>query len=125
MTDHRPVFLNVFRVALPVAALTSILHRISGVLLFAAAAYLLWLGSVSVSSKEQFNGLVVLLENPIHALILWVTLTLLGYHFIAGIRHLLLDLHIGDSKSSGTMSAYLVLVLSLGIAGLSAWWIWL
>ncbi|MDE0645236.1 MAG: succinate dehydrogenase, cytochrome b556 subunit [Gammaproteobacteria bacterium] len=125
MKAERPVFLNVLKVQLPVAAVVSILHRISGVFLFVASGFFLWLFAISVHSEQGFNDIKQLLTKPMYAFILWICLSLVGYHLIAGVRHLLLDLHIGDSLQVGKISAYIVLISAIIASVLFGVWLWL
>ncbi|MDE0094159.1 MAG: succinate dehydrogenase, cytochrome b556 subunit [Gammaproteobacteria bacterium] len=125
MKDSRPVFLNLLKVELPLAALVSILHRISGVLLFFVAGLFLWILANSIQSEQSFHSIKQMFREPVYAVILWISLSLVGYHFIAGIRHLLMDLHIGDSLRAGKVSALIALILSILVSLLLAGWIWL
>lgn len=125
MKTERPVFLNVLKVQLPVAAVVSILHRISGVILFVASGFFLWLFATSGHSEQEFSNLKQLLAQPLYAFILWICLSLVGYHLIAGIRHLLLDLHVGDSLQMGKISAYIVLISAIISSVLFGVWLWL
>ena len=125
MKDSRPVFLDLLAIRLPITGVVSILHRISGVLLFIASLYLLFLLASSFGGETDFEQLKSDLGNPVHAFLLWATLSLLGYHFIAGVRHILMDLHIGESLRAGQLSSALVLILSIVISVLCGAWIWL
>ena len=55
---------------------------------------------------------------------LWITLAALAYHFIAGIRHLLLDVHVGDSRVGARRSAWTTLGLSFLAAAAAGAWLW-
>ena len=125
MKTTRPVFLNLFAIKLPIVAVVSFLHRVSGVALFGASFYLLWLLWLSLESKSDFELLKTTLAHPIHSLLLWFTLSLLGYHLIAGARHLLLDLQIGDSLRAGRLGAMLVLLCSGALSIAIGVWFWL
>lgn len=125
MKTSRPVFLNLFAIKLPIVAVVSILHRVSGVALFGASFYLLWMLWLSLESELDFEILKAVLDHPLHAFALWVTLTLLGYHIIAGSRHLLLDLQIGDSLKVGRLGAMLVLLCSIVLSIAIGVWFWL
>ena len=125
MKDPRPVFLDLLAIRLPIPAVVSILHRISGAFLFMASFYLLFLLCRSFSSSESFEQLKSDLASPFHAILLFLTLSVLAYHLVAGIRHLLMDLHVGESLKAGRAGAVLVLVATLVLAALSGLWIWL
>ena len=94
-------------------------------LLFIASLYLLFLLATSFGGETDFEQLKSDLGNPVHAFLLWVTLSLLGYHFVAGVRHILMDLHIGESLTAGQLSSALVLIISIVISVLCGAWIWL
>lgn len=125
MKSSRPVFLNLFVIRLPIVAVVSILHRVSGVALFGASFYLLWLLWQSLESESSFEQLVAMLEHPLHLTVFWLILSLLGYHLIAGVRHLLMDLHVGDSLKAGRLGAVLVLVFSVVLSAFFGAWLWL
>ncbi|MCY3884917.1 MAG: succinate dehydrogenase, cytochrome b556 subunit [Gammaproteobacteria bacterium] len=125
MKDARPVFLDLLAIRLPLPAAVSILHRVSGVLLFLASLYLLILLASSFGNETEFDQLKWDLGSPIHSTILWATLSLLSYHFVAGVRHLLMDLHIGESLKAGRIGSVLVLIVSLVLSVLCGVWIWL
>ncbi|MXW52656.1 MAG: succinate dehydrogenase, cytochrome b556 subunit [Gammaproteobacteria bacterium] len=125
MKDLRPVFLDLFAIRLPLPGIVSILHRISGVLLFIASLYLLYLLATSFGGETDFEKLRVDLESPLHSVLLWSVLSLLAYHVVAGVRHILMDLHIGESLRAGRVGSALVLVFSLALSVLCGVWMWL
>lgn len=107
---------------LPVTAVASIMHRISGAFLFVGAGYLIWLLDRALGSESGFAEVGTLLETPPGKVVLWAVLAALSYHLLAGIRHLLLDFHLGDSLEGGRRSSWTVLVLAVAAAvGLGAW----
>src|SRR5262245_39882278 len=70
MNQSRPKYLNLFEIRLPVPALVSILHRISGLVLFLFLPYLLWLLQASLASPESFERYRAVLANPLAKLTL-------------------------------------------------------
>jgi len=118
MHPDRPVHLPLIRLfaAMPVTAFASILHRLTGVLLFAGARFLCYLFDLALAGQAGFEQAAGILATPAGRVALWVILTALAFHFLAGVRHLLLDLHIGDSLAAGRAGAWLSLVLTLGAA---------
>lgn len=112
----RPHFFNLWQVDFPVGAVTSIGHRISGVLLVLGTPILIYLLDASLRSSEDFERVRALLDGlPAKGLMLvmiWVS----AHHFLAGIRHLLMDIDIGSSLPVARMSAWLVNVASAGTA---------
>lgn len=119
--DRRPRFLELRRIALPVTALASILHRISGVLLFLALPLILMLFEQSLSSAEAFAQLRELLHSSTVQLALLPLLWGLLHHLLAGVRALLLDLDIGVSIDTARLSARVVNLVA-PLLGLLLWW---
>ncbi len=112
MLDQRPVNLNFFTIHFPIAAIVSILHRLSGIFIALGIPALLMLLKTSLESKQQWDSLGVFFKNPWAIGVLSIFLFALIYHSIAGIRHLFMDIGIGDSKKGGRRGALLVLFLS-------------
>lgn len=121
---RRPVNLDLTTIRFPITAWVSILHRISGFFIFFLIPLLLWMLQESLGSKEQFQLLQNKFREPIVLLILWLFLSAIGYHFVAGIRHLLIDVHLGESKEKARQSAWLTLFISLVFSGLLGCWLW-
>lgn len=91
MNSQRPVNLDLRTIKLPVTAYTSILHRISGVILFLGLVVLLYGLDMSLASEESFEELKACLASPLAKLVIWGLLSALLYHLVAGIRHLFMD----------------------------------
>ena len=124
VNSKRPVNLDITTIKLPLPAYTSILHRISGVVLFVALGFLLYGLEQSLASRESFEALKTLLTSPLAKFTTWAILSALIYHFVAGVKHLLMDVDIGDGKESGTLGAIVTLVLSFSLISLAGYWIW-
>lgn len=124
MNNKRPVNLDISTIHLPIPALVSILHRITGVALFAGTAVLLWMLDASLASAESFAALQVLLGEPWCQAVLWATLAALAYHAVAGVRHLIMDLGIGESLEGGRTGAKLVFFFAVILMALAGVWIW-
>jgi len=108
----------------PAAAIASILHRISGVIMIFAIGILLWALSLSLSSAQGFAQVKSLLDGAIFSLIMIGILSALIYHVLGGIRHLLMDLGHFEEKASGSISAKLVFALWLlltVVVGVNLW----
>lgn len=120
----RPIYLNLFKLYFPIPAIVSFLHRVSGFILVLIIPLLLWMLQKSLASEAQFNELKDTLSSIPARLFLWACLIALLYHFMAGIRHLLMDAHLGESRRGGRMSAWTVMALlgfSIIVSGI---WIW-
>ena len=109
----RPKNLDLTTIQLPLAGKVSILHRVSGAGMFLCFPLLLWLFSASLNSAENFamfKSIAGMLPvKVVLAGLLWAFV----HHFCAGIRFLLLDLHIGIEKEAGRKSAVAVLAVSI------------
>lgn len=123
MKTKRPVNLDIGTIKLPITSYVSILHRVSGVVLFFAVALLLCVFDASLESEQSFESLKEWLSSPIWQLVIWAALAALAYHFVAGIRHLIMDFGFGEeSFESGRRSAWVVVAVSaLLIASISGW----
>ncbi len=125
MNKKRPVNLDISTISLPVTAYVSILHRISGVFLFAGMAVLLWLLDASLASEESFTAMQESLnDNPVYKFVLWGVLSVLAYHTVAGVRHLTMDGGVGESLKGGRLGAKLVVLLAIVLIVLAGVWIW-
>jgi len=122
--NQRPVNLDISTIKLPVTALVSILHRISGVFLFAGVAVLLWMLSASLDSEQSFVALRETLTNPVWQVVIWAVLAALAYHLVLGVRHLIMDCGIGESLQGGRLGAKLALALAVVLIVLAGVWIW-
>lgn len=101
-------------IKLPPAAKASILHRVSGALLFLALPLVLVpLFALSITSAESFNSISQWVSNPLCKLVLLVLIWGYMHHFCAGIRYLTLDMHIGNSREASQRSAKIVFGISL------------
>ena len=115
MSKARPKFLNLFQIRQPAPAIVSILHRISGAILF----LFLWLFLIgmqrSLASPESYAELRALLDQPLMKLLLLGLLWAYIHHSLASIRHLGLDLRLGIQLPAARTTAFVVLTLSFGL----------
>ncbi len=112
MSKKQVVYLSLWQFRFPVTAIASILHRVSGVFLFLCIPALLWARQKSLSSEAGLMAVITLRDCLPLALLLWAFLSALFYHLIAGIRHMFMDIGMGDTKSAGRMGAFAVIILS-------------
>ena len=124
MSKARPKFLNLLQIRQPIPAVVSILHRISGALLF----LFLWIFLIglqrSLASPESYLQLKAFIDEPLVKLMILGLVWAYLHHTFAGIRHLGLDLRLGIELPGARMTAYAVLALALGltvIAGVLLW----
>jgi succinate dehydrogenase / fumarate reductase cytochrome b subunit len=117
---QRPVFFNVAKIQLPVGALTSITHRITGVLLALGIPFCIYLLDRSLQGPSGYSQVMGLLEHlPVKgAVIVWTWA--LAHHVLAGIRHLLSDIDIGSQLPASRRSAWIANIGGLAVALLVA-----
>lgn len=124
MSRTRPKHLDLTKIRLPVPALVSILHRVSGAALFLLMPLLLWLWQESVASQQRFDQFKAVASHWLVKLVLiglaWAYL----HHLCAGLRHLALDLHIGIELPAARASSWAVLVVSLGLTAVVGVILW-
>ena len=124
--SNRPVNLSMGQVLevnlkSPVA-IASILHRLSGVIVFLLVPVLLWLLDKSLSSPEGFAQVQEIFNGFFVRFIVWVFVAGLIYHFIAGVKHLLANLGFAEKLQSGRIAATISLILSaIGIVAAFVW----
>lgn len=121
---QRPVNLDLQTIQMPITAIASILHRVSGVIMLFAVGILLWLLAESLSSEQGFQNVFDIVNGFFGTFILWGILTALAYHIVGGIRHLLMDMGYFEELESGALSAKVALgatvILSI-LAGIMVW----
>jgi succinate dehydrogenase / fumarate reductase cytochrome b subunit len=116
MLKQRPVYLDLVRIRLPLPGIVSILHRISGTLLFLVGIPLLLCGlAASLESPESYADVKSAFASPLAKLVLIGFLWAYLHHFFAGIRFLLLDLLTGIDLPSARRSSVVVLGVSLAL----------
>ncbi len=121
---QRPKHLALNEIRLPLPGIVSILHRISGVGIFLLLPFLLFLLDRSLGSPETFETFAAVVDNWFVKLILLGLLWAYMHHFCAGIRFLLLDMHMGVDLESARKSSKIVLGVSIAltlIIGVKLW----
>lgn len=91
-------------------AFVSIGHRISGILVFLLIPLLLWALSLTLASPEGLAQVKDALAGPLAQLMVWGLIAAMIFHLLAGIRHLLMDIHLGESLKAGRLSALIVII---------------
>jgi len=118
----RPKYLSLaallFEIRLPLAGWVSILHRVSGALLFLATVWLLFLLDRSLASESGFESVRGYTSHPLVKVALLVLIWSYCHHFCAGIRFLFLDIHKGIDKETARLTSIVVIVAGLALAGL-------
>jgi succinate dehydrogenase / fumarate reductase cytochrome b subunit len=122
--DHtRPKNLNLLTIRFPLPAIASILHRMSGFVLFLLIPVMLWGLSFSLTDSG-FNNIQLWLSEGYVKWLFWALLIPFCYHLVAGLRHLLSDLHIGNTRAGGKTAAIFVFVISAILVILTGIWLW-
>lgn len=113
--QHRNIGVGeILKYRLPLAGIASILHRISGALLFLIGIPLiLYMLQLSLTSEVSFGLFEKFANSVLVKLVLLVLIWAFLHHLCAGIRYLFLDLHIGVEKEASALSAKLAIALSL------------
>jgi len=120
----RPKHLNLMQIRLPVPGIISIMHRISGAVLFLLIPLLLWLFQTSLESAASFAEFRSVVAHPLMKLVLIGLLWGYLHHLLAGLRHLFLDLNLGTELATARLTSMIVLaagiVLTL-VVGVALW----
>lgn len=123
-TKQRPVFLEIPNIRLPIPGIVSILHRISGVILFVSLPLLLCFLAGTLSRESAFETYQFVVANPLVKLGLIVLLWAYLHHSIAGIRFLLLDAHKGLELQTARTTAKFTFVAALVLTVILGAWLW-
>lgn len=123
MNQRRPKNLNLFTIKFPIPAIISILHRITGVILFLMIPLILWGFSYSLTNNG-FDTLQLWLDNTFVKILFWSFFIPFCFHLIAGIRHLLSDLHMGDTLPAGRITGIVTIIVSIILILMAGVWIW-
>ena len=115
LKKKRPKNLDLMTIRLPLPGILSILHRVSGAVLFLLLPVLLWLFESSLTSPDTFAVFKSIAAHPLVKLILLGLIWLYLHHFCAGIRYLLLDLHKGIDLESARLSSKIVFAVSIAL----------
>mgnify|MGYP000448050902 CR=1 FL=1 len=117
----RPLFLNLLRLRLTITGWVSILHRLSGALLFVALPLLVWIFARTLTDESEFARVAGYLASPIPKLLILVLVGAFALHFVAGLRHLAMDAHWGISLNSARRSSAIVMLTAGAVVLLAAW----
>ncbi|NLQ16138.1 succinate dehydrogenase, cytochrome b556 subunit [Marinomonas sp. M1K-6] len=125
MNKKRPVNLDISTISMPVTAIVSILHRITGIILFVGLAFLFYAFDLSLESQEGFDQVVNALQtNFLVKFVIWGVVSALMYHFVAGVKHLFMDMGCFEELESGRNAAIANIVIAVVLIVLAGVWIW-
>jgi succinate dehydrogenase / fumarate reductase cytochrome b subunit len=111
------------RIRQPITAVTSILHRISGVLLALAVPIIVYLLGRSLTGPDDYRWVLGLWDKLFVRVSAVLLLWALAHHLFAGVRYLLLDLHLGTELQQARTSAWTVHLAGLAVLVVSALWV--
>lgn len=121
---QRPVFLDLRRIQMPVGALTSIGHRISGVVLAVSVPAAIYLLGLSLRDEAGFAQVVSLFGLTAFKVAVVIAVWALAHHMLGGVRHLLSDFDIGSPLRLARRSAWFVNVAGVAVALFTAGVLW-
>ena len=124
MPTSRPKHLNLMEIRLPLPAFVSILHRVSGAILFLMLPLLLCLLAGSLESPQSFAVFKTWVGHPLMKIVLLGLLWAYLHHFCAGIRHLALDMDKGTELETARATSYAVLGVSLALTAVIGGLLW-
>ena len=122
MKKQRPVNLDLNTIKFPPSAVSSILHRVTGVAMFFALLFVIWAWAVSVTSPDGFASVQSIMDGVIGKLIAIGTASALTYHILGGVRHVIMDmghleeLESGNNSARAIIALWVVLTVVLGVA---------
>ena len=121
---QRPVNLQLNTITFPPTAISSILHRATGVAMFIALIFALWAWAVSLSSAEGFEQVANAMNGVVGNIITIGTASLITYHMLAGFRHVFMDMGYFEELESGNFSAKVTIGLWIILSIVEALLIW-
>lgn len=122
--SRRPVFLDLTRIQMPVGALTSIGHRISGVVLAASVPAAVYLLGLSLGDEAGFAQVTALFAQFAFKAAVVIAVWALAHHVLGGVRHLLTDVDIGSPLRLARRSAWFVNLAGVAVVLLAAGVLW-
>ena len=111
--QERPVYLDLSKIRLPMSALTSITHRLSGMyIFFVTLPLLLFVINQSISSKANYERLIMEMSSiSLYSMFIFLSVSIFWYHILTGIRHLIMDfLHLGESLKGAHYSSIFTII---------------
>jgi succinate dehydrogenase / fumarate reductase cytochrome b subunit len=123
---NRPKNLNLFTIRMPINALVSILHRVTGCVLFLILPLLLLLLQMTLSSAEHYQAVLNVIDSPFSKLMFFGLTWAFFHHFFAGIRHLAMDVHWMTTLMKARLTSKVVLALGVlaTLATAIKLWVW-
>ena len=124
MKSNRPIDLPLSQVIIVNAkspiAIASILHRVSGIVLFLLIPVMLWLLQTSLASPESFE---TVFDNVLVRFVAWIFVAAISYHFVMGMKHLFADMGMNEDLKSGRTAAVVGFVIAAILIVASFIWV--
>ena len=111
--EQRPKFLNILKMKLPITAVASILHRLSGFVLFLLLPLVIYGLGLSLKNNESFNFVSNFLSKPTFQWLWLFIVTAIFYHLLSGIRYLFIDVGVGLNLKSARLYALFTIVATI------------
>jgi succinate dehydrogenase / fumarate reductase cytochrome b subunit len=106
----RPVNINLFKIRLPISALISITHRLSGIYVFFVTLPLSIILFQQALTELSYDAISLLIQtSSFFSTFVYFSFLIFLYHILTGFRHLLMDIHIGENLKASNMSAIFVI----------------
>ena len=117
---HRPVFFNLMQIQMPVGALASITHRVTGIFLALSIPFGVYVLDLSLQSPQGYAQVIAWSEKFAFKVAAIALAWALAHHLFAGIRHLLSDIDVGSELPAARRSAWIVNLFGVFVALLAA-----
>ena len=106
----RPVNINLFKIKLPMSALISITHRLSGIYVFFVTLPLAIILFQKALTESSYDSITLLIQTSgIFSTFVYFSFLIFLYHILTGFRHLPMDVHLGENLKASNMSAVFVI----------------
>ena len=115
---------NLLTIQYPLTAIVSLLHRLSGIFIFLLLPFLLWLFDTATHSSAEFEWIKGVVNNLFVKFFLWMFLSALWYHLLAGIRHMFMDIGFGESLKSARLSSIIIIGATIILTIFTGVWLW-
>jgi succinate dehydrogenase / fumarate reductase, cytochrome b subunit len=119
-TKRRPIFFNLMQIQMPVGAVTSIAHRVTGIFLALGVPFSIYLLDLSLQGPQSYAQVISLFDKLAFRGAAIVFVWVLAHHLLAGTRHLLSDVDIGSQLHAARRSAWIVNLGGVAVALLAA-----
>ncbi|WP_348539340.1 succinate dehydrogenase, cytochrome b556 subunit [Rugosibacter aromaticivorans] len=113
---RRPVFFNLLQIQMPVGALTSITHRVTGIFLALSIPFSVYVLDLSLQGPQGYAQVLAWFDKRAFRVAAIILIWALTHHLLAGVRHLLSDIDVGSQLSAARRSAWIVNLGSVVVA---------